>query len=860
MPAAGSKPPIAEVLKRLPIATFLWNCTLAGLLLVSVCLYQESSPVSRAKLACSVGGLALGALLLRCHRPPGNGAKLHLIHGAKFFGVFMLGVLTWGLLFFGSDGGGAISHGMWISAAFALSLFTSERLLARIVYDRDARAREGEMARWIILLAVATWLASPLITGAPTGAGDAYWYKLMLTDFTLQVRQIGLPVWVGQTEYAFSGPVLPLRMAPWFQHLGALMDLITGRTLGPIALNNLVLASCIFASAFTSYFCTRAVTHGKHWIAAITSIIYTCSPGIISPLIAGDQYMTFMTAPMLPVGTYALWQFCRNWRLRDALLLSGAAAAMWLAHPPIGLCFSLLSALGILIASAICRRLEWKSLTLALTFFGCAASFPFISVALLGLDPAPPTNRASELASIAQSNLWNFPKIFFPIGEKIHLFAPYQPGYGALALLLVGAVGFCMRPRLANGVILFLAGITIVFVMPVESLSKTVWSLVPSQVIAVLNVWPIQRLLGIFVVISLLVGATTLGEWVAAWRTRISYGAVTLLLVCGAGWTIHQAGHLRKSLINSTPPNDSWRREYALHNLMLTRYSFGTFRAIPSYFSHGYMEPRLEHRFLRLDHSIAKDNALSAATAATPSEPGATLLTSGTLRAINLQQTETYRLEPQLNLPANQHLALRLDPMAPGQTGWLQFLGRDIFREYLLPDSGIGFGDRTNAASFGTLRTSSHVLPLYTRAENEAPLQFNIRSMADEDHQDFDFARYELWTYNPQDLPINVTSWVPYRILVNANEDGYVETPRLWLPGYRARVNGRTVQAVRSNDHRVMIPVPAGYSDITIKYVPPLVVEISYWIGIVTWLLISAGGVTWLVFPRLLTQRERTTC
>ena len=46
----------------------------------------------------------------------------------------------------------------------------------------------------------------------------------------------------------------------------------------------------------------------------------------------------------------------------------------------------------------------------------------------------------------------------------------------------------------------------------------------------------------------------------------------------------------------------------------------------------------------------------------------------------------------------------------------------------------------------------------------------------------------------------------------------------------------------------VMFAVPAGRSDITIKYVPPLGLELTYWLNLGGWVGLLIAGLGWLRF------------
>src|SRR3954471_21111757 len=125
---------------------------------------------------------------------------------------------------------------LWLAIALAILL-----IFYRIGFSA-ARARWPEqpleLFRWVFLLGAATALMLPYYRAVSVGSGDAYWYTIMLADFTTQLRAGIFPVWVGQSEFAFNGAVSPLRFAPWFQHAGGLLDLLTAHALHPVALKN----------------------------------------------------------------------------------------------------------------------------------------------------------------------------------------------------------------------------------------------------------------------------------------------------------------------------------------------------------------------------------------------------------------------------------------------------------------------------------------------------------------------------------------------------------------------------------------------------------------------------------------------
>lgn len=818
-------------------ALLVWQAALAGGLLAAGRVYRELPP-------WPVAGLAGASLLLAAGLWAAGGLRglPRLAAGGALVALLHLGL---GLT---SPDPAGLPGSLWFGAALALLAALSQPAIARLA-ELAPGTGTAEPWRWSLLAALAAWLHRPLFTAHPFGGGDATWYKLMLADFVAQVRAVGLPVWAGQTEYAFNGAVIPLRVAPWYQHAGALADWLTARSLSFIAINNLVLALNAFAAAFSAYACFRALLPRQPWSALVIAFLYAACPAVLSPLSVGDQYMTFLTAPFLPVAAYALWRIAGRDEARDYLRLAAALAALWASHPPVALClsfFAVLTGLGRLLFR---RGFRWAHAALAAGVFLCLGSLPFASALALGQSPgaAPGNDRVVEL------NHDNFPQAFLPLQVKLPVNDPgslaqyYQPGYAVLGLGLLALGVFAWRRTLPAGLALAVAALCAILVLPVPGVNGFLWHHVPAAAMQVLNVWSIQRLAGSWAIFLLVAGAGSLALLESAGRRRLAAAGFAGLLVPAALWTAAQSSYVTQRLRDTTHQGDDWRSAFEPHNLILTRYAFNPFPTTPGYFSHGYINPNLEHRLLRADLTLFTSNAESAVRRGplpAPDPGGHARLAHGTWRAVNDNHSAFYNLAPTFAPPAGEPLALWLEPLEPGQAGWLQIRGRDVFREYTLPDSGFGAVTRAQPRGFGTLPASTPIISLFTRDPHESLLGVNIAPDHTPAYTDFDFARYELWRYDPASLPVALRSWAPYHLQVNSPVPGFVETPRAWLPHYRGRVNGRYLPGQRSPDGLLMIPIPAGFSDITIKYVPPLWLELTYWLNLAGWGALALAGLT----------------
>ena len=289
----------------------------------------------------AAGGLAVAALacLLRLHVPPAAaGLKRLLVRTGS-----LASALAGAMLLTRFAGGWRVTAGetAWLAATTALALFVLR--IAYFAFRTRHFDQPMEMARWLILAGGATALFLPYYHNGRVGTGDAQWYTGMLADFVTQLRAGVFPAWVGQSEYAFNGAVSPLRFAPWFQYAGGLLDIATWHALDFTGLKNALLAVNGLAGGFAAYFCLRDVLHRRPGLACVLSLLYLSSPGVLTPLVVGDQYMTFMATPFIPIVLNGLW---RLWTCDDfsgPRRLAVGLAGVWLSHAPIALWCTLLA-------------------------------------------------------------------------------------------------------------------------------------------------------------------------------------------------------------------------------------------------------------------------------------------------------------------------------------------------------------------------------------------------------------------------------------------------------------------------------------------------------------------------------------
>jgi hypothetical protein len=111
-----------------------------------------------------------------------------------------------------------------------------------------------------------------------------------------------------------------------------------------------------------------------------------------------------------------------------------------------------------------------------------------------------------------------------------------------------------------------------------------------------------------------------------------------------------------------------------------------------------------------------------------------------------------------------------------------------------------------------------------------------------------DFAHFG--SYNLREIisvrqPVEVVSLFPFRAIVRSASPAFLESPRMFMPGYRASVDGLAVDVQRSNSGLVEIPIPKGHHTVALWFKGPLLLQFSYFCSLAAWaltLLLTAIG------------------
>jgi hypothetical protein len=400
---------------------------------------------------------------------------------------------------------------------------------------------------------------------------------------------------------------------------------------------------------------------------------------------------------------------------------------------------------------------------------------------------------------------------------------------------------FRSRPR---GIWPFAAAAVLIipFTVPVPWLTNAIWTHMPGWFVTIENIWPMQRLFLVWSSLILFTAAIALGAPGPVPDVGVRR-AILRLLLCGLAWSGYEAYEMAKgTFVHRQSPAETRLRE-SPDNLELSRYAYSSFSYCPSYFSHAFMDPWFENRLLDV-HSLEPiiTNADAAAPSPTSPEaegPSPRLEQAGVWTGDSVTSSNYYLLEPRLSFEPGKHYALRLEFTTPGISGTLQLRSRNLFREYMLPDSGSGMPRAGSSHAFGSDDTSCHVMPISISGADDAPPSFLFianKRIGDK----ITFARYWLYSYDRDRLPVSVESWIPYTARVDTPRPAFLETPRMYLRGWRARVNGHWATPLQSPDNLVMIPLNAGTSRVILEYFAPLPLTLAFWACALGWTALAA--------------------
>ncbi len=712
--------------------------------------------------------------------------------------------------------------------------------------------------KWIRLTVLALaglFAAGPFLTSRALGTREAYNYHLSVADAVTQFRAGTLPVLAGQTEFAFNGRIHPLRTAPYMDYLAGALDVLALRQLGFWSLQNLTLALSLIGGAAACYWALRRATPATPGTASGLSCLYILSPSVLAAAYGMDLYMTVTTVPFVPLIIAANLAALAGRRRADLVLLATALAACWLAHPPVALWMSVIT-LSLQVVALCLRPPGWRELPVlagTVALFIILAGFGFASA--LTISPYQDVTRPHDISLLLIEVSRSFAASLHPVSARGDQLGDFQLGYVGWALAGVAFVLAAGRRQWTVLLLLLIAAFLFTLTAPVPGLHRWLWTHAPAAAFNLTNQWPMQRL-------YLPITALVIFGFALVWRrpalsSRGLRDVYHLLLVLALGWTLWQSWRFVGRGFAGRQTEEATRRGQLSGNIDLTSISYAVL-GLPGDFNNGVMDPAFGFRIL------APYDAREIASNWTAPLPPSAENSSGILEATAGDLPEVLDLPHRFTLQPGTRYRLTFRFLAPPGNAVLQLRGSSLFREYQLPAAG-------GARGFGMQSGNNTRITLWTVQATPEDIQLRLVSpgMKDSPWQGRPFAEFSFERVVHSALPVELQSLLPLRCRVTAAAAGYLETPRMFIPGYAARVNGQLVRAQPSPDGLLMLPVPAGESRVELHYDGPAIVRWAFWLacigwtGLAAWGFLNAGPAGWreaVVRPTgLLLQRARGT-
>jgi hypothetical protein len=135
-------------------------------------------------------------------------------------------------------------------------------------------------------------------------------------------------------------------------------------------------------------------------------------------------------------------------------------------------------------------------------------------------------------------------------------------------------------------------------------------------------------------------------------------------------------------------------------------------------------------------------------------------------------------------------------------------------------------------------------LPLWTTNSHAVDVQLRfIPTMPGVSPTTFDpFAGFRLSAVDPRTARTTLTSLVPLLVRVRADAPVWLETPRMYLPHYTATIADESAPVRAGPSGLTTVAVPAGASDVIVKYQPPVLLRLSYFATGTAWLGLGAAS------------------
>gem|GEM_PF-1244247 len=452
----------------------------------------------------------------------------------------------------------------------------------------------------------------------------------------------------------------------------------------------------------------------------------------------------------------------------------------------------------------------------------------FAQLWVAGRGHVPPEELGRELENVIAER----GAVLRPLAAKIGRYSDCQPGYTLFGLAAWGLVASWWWRNRTGALLAPVVTLLLVMLLTVPLVGNYLVGFAPVGIGVLINLPMLYRLGPPLVAVGVLLGFVALIQ--AGGRGGRSRWVAVGLLAAGVIWSGWEACRIPVIGLTRTASRAATEAAFSPDNFRLGRYSY-LMLYTPRHYADGRQTPWMNSRLLTAGYDLI-----------TGPDQVAQLMEEAP-HSVTYELTST--ADP--NYPAWRHFTPVWE-VQPGETlllrfefgpgikcaGWLIMSSDRGYQEHEMDPAfgGTGFGAGLHASRTICVTNSSQHVERYSMRMKTVPGN-NLPTDGGA------WGKLHISRYDPDMAPLKIESLLPYQARVVMPERGFLETPRQWLAGYRASVDGDAIDPVRLPSGMLGVPLPAGRHDVVVRFVgsPRL------WIGLGMSCATAMGLlVTWL--------------
>jgi len=682
-----------------------------------------------------------------------------------------------------------------------------------------------------VLMGIVLALARPFLQPAFVGAGDAGDYYRMFADFAQQHRSGMHEVFVGQTAFAYEGTVHTTRTSPMLYHVGALLDALSLRSLDYLILEKITLFAFFAGTALAFYLCCGRGLGMGPLPSLLNAGAFLAAPGILAPIYFSDMYATFSALPFLAIFLTAVILLGEgpnkpgNW----VLLGIGSGGLFW-THPPIAAWAHLAA-----FFSLVSRFQEWRGFRPGTLL--CAAplllvvAYPIVATLELGaVSVSHPREIAASLRAyhFEHPGAWTHLLWVSPDAAGSNSFKDWSSswvlGVPAVAALLLA---FAMVRRVRSLRPLLMTSAVLIFLMNgfCPRAAGWLWKLVPDVLVRITLYWPLQRFNPI-VACSAFLGVACV---MASLEKRVFGRRRTTTLIQGSFLALSLVLALR---LQAVPASETISPG-------LTREVVKSDNIIVPSSNYDFMNAGLAFRYI----TTGRSDALSEVRLHDKSDY------SRVLDIFSMRGAERPEFSSELaykrfgipicdkvKVPAQTITVLSFENLPPGLAGTLEIRANGASWAYLLPCAPTG------DLAFGTGEFCRRSLLIRNSDPVEKVLEFYFWPLPAAQGKKIPLGTLVGYPVVPGNHYLSLNGLLPFDLNLDAPYRVEVETPRIFLNGYVAEIDGRRVPVSKSPQGLASVSVDKGPHRLTMRFEPDRLLKWSYRLAIASWIFLIGYG------------------